>query len=104
MPVSGQGVAEAQLLHDDKTGAIGERIAVLGMFAEEGFCGFKTLFRNPDEPESLATVQDLQHPQGAVASDPRFSQGAGLVNDIIGQHEANAGFQQAADAALGRGG
>ena len=100
MAISGQGVADAKFLHEDKTGAIGERVAMIGVFAKERFCGLKMFLGNPNKSEGLAVIQDLQQPQRAVAADASFGQGAGLVNDVVRQDKANAGFQQASDAAL----
>ena len=72
MPVGGQNVSDAYLLHHDETRAVSERIAVIGVLAKKGFGRFKTFLTNPNQPKSLTPLDNLQEPKRSIRAASRL--------------------------------
>src|ERR1017187_8454454 len=60
MAVGGQRVGEAEVAHDVEAGAVGERVAVVGVPAKKRLRGLESLRADPDEIKAAAQLRNFQ--------------------------------------------
>ena len=83
--ICGQNLAQLQLAHDDKAGAIGQR-ELLVLVAEEDGAGFLgASWRDPFPAEAEAAVRLAPPGFRRLQADPETQERQSLIGDIIGR-------------------
>ena len=78
MSVGGQNIPSAQFTHDDEIGAIGERVAMIGVFAEKGLRRCKTCFTI-----QISRKASLRSTQRPAQSDASLKDGDDFARDFL---------------------
>lgn len=85
MTVRGQGLFQFEFTHYYETGAIGKRIIVVGVPAEEGLCEIEPFLSNPDHGKGVTLFDNLQQFQRGRDSRSGPGQRDRLVQNVVGQ-------------------
>jgi hypothetical protein len=94
MMVGSQGIANSQLAHDDKTGAIRKGVIVIDVFAEKRFGREKSLRVDPLRSKPRRSLEELKEAVSHDAAPPRDSKVERFSDDVITRYNHPPGLCQ----------
>src|SRR6266566_2930965 len=88
VPILGQGVAQAQLLHDAETEAVRKRPGLIAVFEEECLDIAETFWIHPFDAAGIRCHHGIEETVDQVAVAARLQECRGFIEDVIRGDEA----------------